>query len=95
MDSYFSPLIDRIEGKIPNQAHIGLCAIPNEAEIKNTLFSMGAEKAAGPDGLTAGFLQKYWQTMKQAIIHNIREAFRTATVPTIWLKSNIILIPKI
>ncbi len=48
-----------------------LCAIPTEAEIHAALASLGASKALGPDGFTALFYMKYWDSIKLIVLQAI------------------------
>ncbi|GJW55344.1 uncharacterized protein Tco_0099429 [Tanacetum coccineum] len=47
----------------------------SNAEIKNALFSMGDDKAPGPDGFTTAFLKKAWDTVGKDVTGAIKEFF--------------------
>ncbi len=44
----------------------------SNAEIKAAVFDMGAEKSPGPDGMPAGFYQKYWKIIGPSVTKVIR-----------------------
>ncbi|GJY70063.1 hypothetical protein Tco_0473045 [Tanacetum coccineum] len=44
-------------------------------EIKNAMFSMGNEKAPGPDGYTAAFFKEAWDIVEDDIVEAVREFF--------------------
>lgn len=46
----------------------------SEEEIKAALWSMKAYKALGPDGLHAGFFQRFWLVVGKFIINEIKES---------------------
>ena len=81
--------------KISDQDQLNLTTAPTEAQIRETLFSMGPDKAPGPDGMTARFLQSNWELMKRDITVAIQQVFQTGTTPAAWLASKMILIPKV
>lgn len=67
---------------------------PTEAEIKEALFQLGPDKAPGPDGITARLLQTSWETFKEGITKAIIQTFQEGKPPHDWLRSQIVLIPK-
>lgn len=56
---------------------------------------MGPDKSPGPDGMTARFLQKYWAQVGGITVEEIQKVFRGGRPPEEWMKSNIVLIPKV
>lgn len=79
---------------ILNSAHTHLITTPSKEEIRENPFRMGPDKASGPDGITARFLQSNWDLLKRDLTKAIG-IFQTTRTPTEWLSSQIILIPKI
>lgn len=63
-------------------------------EIKMATFQLGASKAPEPDGLPAGFFQKYWATVGVSITSFVQEVFRSGQVPEQANQSIICLLPK-
>lgn len=58
-------------------------------------MALGPDKAPGPDGMNARFLQTYWQELKPSIETEIKKFFQIGHMPPYIAKSNMILIPKI
>jgi Reverse transcriptase (RNA-dependent DNA polymerase) len=80
--------------KIPQQmAHL-LSRTPDESEIRHAVFQLGPDKAPGPDGLTARFIQQNWEVLKPDISKIIKRAFLTSQAPPEWTTCHIVLIPK-
>lgn len=55
---------------------------------------MHPDKAPGPDGMTPGFFQKYWGTIKADIIHLVHNFFSSGLIPSGLNHTNVVLIPK-
>lgn len=71
-------------------------AIPvSDNEIKAALWSMKAHKAPGPDGLHAGFFQRFWIIVGSSVTKEVKEIFEGKVMPKYLNKTNIALIPKI
>lgn len=50
---------------ISDQINADLTAPVSEWEVKLALLAMHPEKTPGPDGMTALFYQKFWETVKK------------------------------
>lgn len=59
------------------------------------LFMMGANKAPGPDGFTAGFLQYHWDTLGPSITAAVLDFLNGGTMPEAINQTTIVLIPKV
>lgn len=55
---------------------------------------MGPDKAPGTDGITARLLQSCWGTFKKGITKAIVQTFEEGKPPQDWIRSQIVLIPK-
>lgn len=53
---------------ITNADNEELCMMPSAEEIKRVVFSLGANKALGPDGMSGLFYHHYWVTVGPALI---------------------------
>ena len=74
------------------------CSISGEVskeEIKAALWSLKAFKALGPDGLHAGFFQRFWLTVGSSVIYEVKNVFAERRVPEYLNTTLIALIPKI
>ena len=67
----------------------------NEEEIKVALWSLKPFKALGPDGLHAGFFQKFWPVVGDSVIEEVKEVFVSKKVLDYLNRTLITLIPKI
>lgn len=64
-------------------------------EVRRSVFSIGASRAPGPDGLTAKFYQTYWDIVGPAVIEQVRHFFTTGEFYYDLNHTNLCLIPKI
>jgi hypothetical protein len=71
-----------------------LRAIPIEAEIHAALANLGASKAPGPDGFTALFYMKYWDSIKLIVLQAIWNFFKNNHLLKEHNHTFIALIPK-
>ncbi|KAJ3687164.1 hypothetical protein LUZ61_016328 [Rhynchospora tenuis] len=71
-----------------------LNSLPLESEITQTLFSLSPDRAPGPDGINARFIQSNWHTLKPMVLQQVHQFFSTKTMDKDIAKSNLILIPK-
>ena len=67
----------------------------SEEEIKAALWSLKPFKALGPDGLHAGFFQKFWPVVGDSVIEEVKEVFVSKKVLDYLNRTLITLIPKI
>ena len=66
----------------------------NILEVKEALWSMKPFKAPGPDGLHAGFFQRYWSIVGNTIFREVKEIFANFAMPPHLNETLITLIPK-
>ena len=64
-------------------------------EIKNALCSLKPFKSPRPNGIHAGFYQRFWLLFKDSVINEIKKVFRERKVPAYLNQTHIALIPKI
>lgn len=60
----FESSLKEVKTTITDQVNEFLTAPATEKEVRDALFMMHPEKAPGPDGMTALFFQKAWNTVK-------------------------------
>lgn len=54
-------------------------AIPSPEEIAAVVFSLGPDRAPGPDGITTRFVQTFWPDIK---VHVEHEVITSSPIPT-------------
>lgn len=64
-------------------------------EVRDAVFSIEAESAPGPDGMTATFFQRFWHTIGDSVTSEIQEVLRNGSLPVDWNFTYLCLIPKI
>lgn len=67
----------------------------NEKEVKSVVFSLGANKAPGPDRLSGLFFHKAWNTIGQEVTKLVRDFFKNGILPEKINETHITLVPKI
>ena len=67
----------------------------SEEEIKAALWSMKPFKAPGPDGIHAGFYQRFWSMVGKSMVEEIKDTFMRKKIPYYLNRTLIALIPKI
>ena len=81
-------------GRLSEEAKSSLSTMVSSEEIKSALWSMKPYKAPGPDGLHAGFFQRFWLITGDSVIREVERVFATSRVPDYLNKTLIVLIPK-
>lgn len=79
---------------IDDHVHDMLLAPATELEVKNALFQMKGLKSPGPDGISAIFFQKNWDTVCSSLVTFVNSALDTATFNVSLARAYITLIPK-
>ncbi|XP_019226954.1 PREDICTED: uncharacterized protein LOC109208320 [Nicotiana attenuata] len=68
---------------------------PTEEEIKEVIFSMDPNNAAGPDGFNGLFFQPTWRIVKNDVIEFVSAFFRGANLTKYYTHTCLVLIPKV
>lgn len=66
----------------------------SDEEIQLAAFSIGSDRAPGPDGMNGAFYQQYWSIVGATITQEIRSFFDTGILKQLLNHTNIVLIPK-
>ncbi|XP_022015014.1 uncharacterized protein LOC110914533 [Helianthus annuus] len=66
-----------------------------EEEVKKAMFSIGNDKAPGPDGFTAAFFKNAWPLIGNDIVNAIKDFFDTGNLLRELNHTLIVLIPKV
>jgi len=94
LPSSSNEMLNLFDNVISDEENIVLCSIPSENEIFETLVSIGATKAPGPDGFTALFYQKYWSIIKEVVLNCVCDLFKRNHLLKEQNHTFIALIPK-
>ncbi|XP_028798733.1 uncharacterized protein LOC114754138 [Neltuma alba] len=90
MNSNYSSLFPEVD---PLQLGLLKKEVSRE-EIRAALFSMGALKSPGPNGLNALFYQNQWEFVGTSMIKLVKQAFTNPTIIADINHTYIVLIPK-
>uniref|UniRef100_M1D937 Non-LTR retroelement reverse transcriptase n=1 Tax=Solanum tuberosum TaxID=4113 RepID=M1D937_SOLTU len=69
--------------------------MPTVEELKEVVFSMNPNSAAGPDGMNGYFFQKCWHIIKKDLFGVIQAFFCGQMIPKYFSHSCIVLLPKV
>ncbi|XP_069145607.1 uncharacterized protein [Solanum lycopersicum] len=72
-----------------------LTKLPNMDELKEVVFSMSSNSAAGPDGMNGYFFQKCWNIIKNDLVEVLHAFFNGLMIPKYFSHSCIVLLPKV
>ncbi|GJW62634.1 RNA-directed DNA polymerase, eukaryota [Tanacetum coccineum] len=64
-------------------------------EIKRAVWDCGIDKSPGPDGVTFGFIRRYWSLIEKDVVAAVQHFFTSGNFPKGCNASFIALIPKI
>ncbi|XP_050238227.1 uncharacterized protein LOC126687715 [Mercurialis annua] len=65
-----------------------------EMEVKNAVFSICSDKAAGPDGFNGHFFKVTWDITKDDLVKTVQESFNSGTILRQLNSTAITVIPK-
>lgn len=80
---------------ITTEENEALIKPPSPQEIRESVFSIRADKAPGPDGFSASFFQSNWEAIGAEIIAEIQTCFETELLPQKINETHLRLIHKI
>ncbi|CAH9125745.1 unnamed protein product [Cuscuta epithymum] len=63
-------------------------------EVKEAVFAMYPDKSPGPDGMSPGFFQHFWDVIGPDVVSFCRYAFESGSLPERVNHTHIVLIPK-
>lgn len=89
------PTISQWQIRLLDEVRDSISGGVTEEEIKAALWSLKAFKALGPNGLHAGFYQRFWLIVGKLVIEEVKRVFTERKVPTYLNQTHIAFIPKI
>ncbi|VFQ69024.1 unnamed protein product [Cuscuta campestris] len=87
-------ILDHIPNCVSPQDNSLLRSIPDEEEIRRTIWSLNANSTAGPDGFNGFFFRDSWDIIKIDVCRAVQEFFVGIPMPKAFGSTLITLIPK-
>lgn len=91
----YEPAFVSFTPKVSAAMNLNLTRRVSKEEITEAIFSINADSAPGPDGMTGAFFQKYWGIIGDQVTKEIKEVFESGLMPKEWNFTYLCLIPKI
>lgn len=83
-----------ITPEVSLEDNIMLTNLPSREEVKNTVFSMNANGAPGPDGFGGFFFQNYWDIIGNDVFNVALQFFKSSWLMPNYNSNVVVLIPK-
>ncbi|XP_031123873.1 uncharacterized protein LOC116026662 [Ipomoea triloba] len=84
-----------LQGLVSNEDNENLTKVPTIQEVRQCVFSMKPESAAGPDCFGGGFYQSCWEVIKDDLLNLVRDFFQGKALTRAVTHTAIVLIPKV
>ncbi|XP_013694544.2 uncharacterized protein LOC106398556 [Brassica napus] len=91
----YDPVFEDFVPKVTTSMNVDLLRAVSKEEVKDAIFSINADSAPGPDGMTGAFFQKYWDIIGEQVTNEICEVFAQGALPQEWNLTYLCLLPKI
>ena len=89
------PVLKCVQEKVTWHMNESLMKPFTAEEVREALFMMGANKAPGLDGLTAGFYQYHWEELGPGVTAAVLDFLNGGDMPECINRTRIVLIPKV
>lgn len=83
-----------VPNQVTDEMNALLCSPPSVEELKNVVFALKPDSAAGLDGFSALFLQTCWDFIQKDLFVAVIDYFSGALIPKAFAHTLIALIPK-
>lgn len=93
--SSYDPAFESFSPKVSEVMNSNLVGRVSKDEIREAVFSINADSAPGPDGMTGAFFHKYWDIIGDQVTKEIQKVFETGVTPKEWNLTYLCLIPKV
>nr|XP_004252203.1 uncharacterized protein LOC101264798 [Solanum lycopersicum] len=87
--------LECIPSMVNHNQNTQLTKLPNIKGLKEVVFSMNTNSAAGPDGMNGYFFQKCWNIIKEYLMEVLHALFNGKIIPKYFSHSCIVLLPKV
>ncbi|XP_019241816.1 PREDICTED: uncharacterized protein LOC109221832 [Nicotiana attenuata] len=87
-------IIDCIPKIVTEEDNDYLTRMPTEEEIREAIFNISTDSAAGPDGFNGAFYQSCWHIIKVDITRFVRAFLNGAQITKYFSHTCLVLIPK-
>lgn len=91
----YEPIFQSMRPKVTQAMNRVLTGRVTKEEGREAIFSIDAESAPGPDGMTGLFFQRFWSDIGNEVTKEIQEVFERGSLPDDWNFTYICLLPKI
>lgn len=91
----YDPVFQDFVPRVSSAMNADLMRVVSHEEVKDAIFSINADSAPGPDGMTGAFFQNYWDIIGEQVTNEIREVFVQGVLPQEWNLTYLCLLPKI
>lgn len=87
-------ILEYIPNLITDQENEDIVKLPDEEKVKEAIFSLNGNSAAGPNGFIGCYFQKCWGTIAQDITKVVRVFFIGQELSRYVTHTNLILLPE-
>ncbi|XP_075481232.1 uncharacterized protein LOC142521946 [Primulina tabacum] len=90
----YEPVTQMVDRVVSDEVNDMLTAPFEDAEFKQAIFQMKADKSPGPDGFNPGFFQKFWKLVGSSVIKDCKMWLSSLQSPPKLNNTTVVLIPK-
>ncbi|KAG6538552.1 hypothetical protein ZIOFF_003676 [Zingiber officinale] len=84
-----------IPSLVSAEDNLMLEGLPSAEEVKQVVWCMCQDSAAGPDGFSVAFYRACWEIVGEDVLQAVLDFFRGAELPRGMASTTIVLIPKV
>ncbi|KAG6491484.1 uncharacterized protein LOC122004793 [Zingiber officinale] len=84
-----------IPSLVSTEDNLMLEGLPSAEEVKQVVWCMCQDSAAGPDGFSVAFYRACWEIVGEDVLQAVLDFFRGAELPRGMASTTIVLIPKV
>ncbi|XP_019257756.1 PREDICTED: uncharacterized protein LOC109235970 [Nicotiana attenuata] len=88
-------VLNCIKEFITEEDNLQRSQVPEESEIKDTIFDMSGTSSAGPDRFNGIFYQKCWGIIKEDVVKLVQSFFKGKILTKFYAHTCLVLIPKV